>query len=72
MSRLISIDVFLKQRRPGIVMFINRISVVANECKRPDLDDAIEHRMSQHFRNHSADEIPHYVQTLGSKRFKLQ
>jgi type I restriction enzyme, R subunit len=47
-------------RRPDIVVFINGIPVVAIECKRPDLNDAIGDAISQHLRNHRPDEIPHF------------
>jgi type I restriction enzyme, R subunit len=47
-------------RRPDIVVFINGIPVVAIECKRPDLNDAIGEAISQHLRNHRSDEIPHF------------
>jgi type I restriction enzyme, R subunit len=47
-------------RRPDIVVFINGIPLVAIECKRPDLNDAIGDAISQHLRNHRPDEIPHF------------
>jgi type I restriction enzyme, R subunit len=47
-------------RRPDIVMFINGIPVVAIECKRPDLNDAMGEAISQQLRNHRPDEIPHF------------
>jgi type I restriction enzyme, R subunit len=47
-------------RRPDIVVFINGIPVVAIECKRPDLNDAMGDAISQHLRNHRPDEIPHF------------
>jgi type I restriction enzyme, R subunit len=47
-------------RRPDIVVFINGIPVVAIECKRPDLNDAIGEAISQHLRNHRSDEMPHF------------
>ena len=47
-------------RRPDIVVFINGIPLVAIECKRPDLNDAMGDAISQHLRNHRPDEIPHF------------
>jgi type I restriction enzyme, R subunit len=47
-------------RRPDIVVFVNGIPLVAIECKRPDLNDAIGDAISQHLRNHRPDEIPHF------------
>jgi type I restriction enzyme, R subunit len=47
-------------RRPDIVVFVNGIPLVAIECKRPDLNDAIGDAISQHLRNHRSDEIPHF------------
>lgn len=47
-------------RRPDIVLFINGIPLVAIECKRPDLKDAVNEAISQQLRNHRPDEIPHF------------
>jgi type I restriction enzyme, R subunit len=47
-------------RRPDIVVFVNGIPLVAIECKRPDLNDAMGDAISQHLRNHRPDEIPHF------------
>ena len=47
-------------RRPDIVVFVNGIPLVAIECKRPDLNDAMGNAISQHLRNHRPDEIPHF------------
>jgi type I restriction enzyme, R subunit len=47
-------------RRPDIVVFVNGIPLVAIECKRPDLNDAMSDAISQHLRNHRSDEIPHF------------
>jgi type I restriction enzyme, R subunit len=47
-------------RRPDIVVFVNGIPLVAIECKRPDLNDAMSDAISQHLRNHRPDEIPHF------------
>ena len=47
-------------RRPDIVVFVNGIPLVAIECKRPDLNDAMGDAISQHLRNHRTDEIPHF------------
>jgi len=47
-------------RRPDLVLFVNGIPLVAIECKRPDLKDAVDQGISQHLRNHRLDEIPHF------------
>jgi type I restriction enzyme, R subunit len=47
-------------RRPDIVLFVNGIPLVAIECKRPDLKDAIDQAISQHLRNQRPAEIPHF------------
>jgi type I restriction enzyme, R subunit len=47
-------------RRPDIVLFVNGIPLVAIECKRPDLKDAINEAISQQLRNQRPDEIPHF------------
>ncbi len=47
-------------RRPDIVLFVNGIPLVAIECKRPDLKDAIDQAISQQLRNHRSEEIPHF------------
>jgi type I restriction enzyme, R subunit len=47
-------------RRPDIVLFINGIPLVAIECKRPDLKDAINEAISQQLRNQRPEEIPHF------------
>ena len=47
-------------RRPDIVVFVNGIPLVAIECKRPDLKDAIDQAIHQHLGNHRPDEIPHF------------
>jgi type I restriction enzyme, R subunit len=47
-------------RRPDIVLFVNGIPLVAIECKRPDLKDAIDQAISQQLRNHRNEEIPHF------------
>jgi type I restriction enzyme, R subunit len=47
-------------RRPDIVLFINGIPLVAIECKRPDLKDAVNEAISQQLRNQRPDEIPHF------------
>ncbi len=47
-------------RRPDIVLFVNGIPLVAIECKRPDLKDAIDQAISQQLRNHRPAEIPHF------------
>jgi type I restriction enzyme, R subunit len=47
-------------RRPDIVVFINGIPLVAIECKRPDLNDAMGDAISQHLRNQRTEEIPHF------------
>jgi len=45
-------------RRPDLVLFVNGIPLVVIECKRPDLDKAIEEGISQMLRNQRDDEIP--------------
>jgi type I restriction enzyme, R subunit len=47
-------------RRPDIVVFVNGIPLVAIECKRPDLNDAMGDAISQHLRNQRNEEIPHF------------
>ncbi len=47
-------------RRPDIVLFVNGIPLVAIECKRPDLKDAVNEAISQQLRNQRPDEIPHF------------
>jgi type I restriction enzyme, R subunit len=47
-------------RRPDIVLFVNGIPLVAIECKRPDLKDAIDQAINQQLRNHRNEEIPHF------------
>jgi type I restriction enzyme R subunit len=55
-----------KPRRPDIVLFVNGIPFVVIECKRRDMDDAVEQGISQMLRNQRREEgIPrlfHYVQ----------
>ena len=45
-------------RRPDIVLFVNGIPLVVIECKRPDLNNALEQGISQQLRNQRNDEIP--------------
>jgi len=45
-------------RRPDVVVFVNGIPLAVIECKRPDLRGAVNQAVSQHLRNHRADEIP--------------
>lgn len=47
-------------RRPDLVLFVNGIPLVATECKRPDLCDAVDEAISQHLRNQYREEIPHF------------
>lgn len=47
-------------RRPDLVLFVNGIPLVAIECKRPDLRDAVDEAISQHLRNQYREEIPHF------------
>jgi type I restriction enzyme, R subunit len=47
-------------RRPDLVLFVNGIPLVAIECKRPDLRDAVDEAISQHLRNQCREEIPHF------------
>jgi type I restriction enzyme, R subunit len=47
-------------RRPDLVLFVNGIPLVAVECKRPDLRDAVDEAISQHLRNQYREEIPHF------------
>src|SRR5262249_753756 len=45
-------------RRPDIVLRVNGIPLTVIECKRPDIDQAIEEAVSQQIRNQREDEIP--------------
>lgn len=45
-------------RRPDLVLFVNGIPLVVIECKRPDLDEALEQAVSQQIRNQREDEVP--------------
>lgn len=47
-----------RTRRPDIVLFCNGIPLVVIECKRPDLNGAIDEAISQTLRNHARDEVP--------------
>ncbi|MCA9840232.1 MAG: type I restriction endonuclease subunit R [Trueperaceae bacterium] len=47
-------------RRPDCVLFVNGIPLAVIEAKRPDLRDAIDQAISQHLRNHKAENIPHF------------
>ncbi len=40
------------------MLFVNGIPLVVIECKRPDLDEALEQAVSQQIRNQREDEIP--------------
>ena len=45
-------------RRPDVALFVNGIPLVIIEAKRPDLKDAIDEAISQHLRNHKAENVP--------------
>lgn len=47
-------------RRPDIVLFINGIPLVVIEAKRPDIKHPIQEAISQHLRNHKAENTPHF------------
>ena len=54
-------------RRPDIVLFINGIPLAVIECKRPDLEGAVDQAISQQLRNQRPSEIPalfQYAQLL--------
>lgn len=43
--------------RPDVILFVNGISLVVIECKRPDLKNPVEQAISQHIRNQTEDGI---------------
>jgi len=45
-------------RRPDIVLFVNGIPFAVIECKRPDIQDAIEEAIEQNIRNQNSENIP--------------
>jgi type I restriction enzyme R subunit len=54
-------------RRPDLVLFVNGIPFAVIECKRRDMEKAVQQAVEQQIRNQYADEIPrlfHYTQVL--------
>lgn len=54
-------------RRPDLVLFVNGIPFAVIECKRRDMEKAVQQAVEQQIRNQYADEIPrlfHYTQIL--------
>lgn len=47
-------------RRPDVVLFVNGIPLAIIECKRPDLENALQKGISQHLRNQKLDNIPEF------------